>query len=115
MSTAASVIYSQGYAIGANPNSTGTTVSIYCRGPGPGAKGCSFRIHASFEEEEDLWKVDSRTPQHTHKPSTTLEDPDWRPRTIDPDLIETMRQIDEKNQLDENLRKVTVSSNFNHS
>ncbi|GAA5953882.1 hypothetical protein JCM3765_000678 [Sporobolomyces pararoseus] len=107
MSTAASLIYSQGYAIGANPNATETTVSIYCRGPGPGAKGCSFRIHASFDAEEDLWKVDSRIAQHTHKPSTTLNDPDWRPRTTDLDIIEAIRQIDEYNQLDENLRKVT--------
>jgi len=109
MSAAAAVIYSQGYTTGANPNGPQTTLKIYCRGPGEDpSKGCSFRIHASLDDKEDLWKIDSRIAKHTHKPATFLNDPEWRPTTIDRDIRETMRQIDENNQLDEDLRKVTV-------
>ncbi|GAA6021800.1 hypothetical protein JCM11491_003880 [Sporobolomyces phaffii] len=105
MSTAVAVIYSQGYTIGAT--STETNLSIYCRGPGPGDTGCSFRLGAVYSARKDLWRVNQRTTPHTHKPSILLDDPDWRPPSNDPDLIEAVRQIDEKSELNEDLRKMT--------
>jgi len=115
MSTAVAVIYSQGYTIGTNSNSDSTAISIYCDGPGPAEKGCDFRVHASLDSGEEQWVIDGCRNDHSHEPSQTLQDVEWRPSTVDPDLIQAMYRIDRKGQLDELLRKIVVSSSCSHS
>ncbi|GAA5900608.1 uncharacterized protein JCM6883_002898 [Sporobolomyces salmoneus] len=105
MSTAAAVIFSSGFTIGTME--TSTTISVYCRGPGLAGQGCSFRIVATLDDDEGKWMIVERTASHSHKPFASLvNDPEWRPNPIDPDLVEVIRQVDEKGTLDDNLRTV---------
>jgi len=108
MSTAAAIIFSQGYSVSTDP--TSDSISVYCEGPGEAGNSCTFRVHASRDSNSEEWLIDETSNKHTHEPSQALKDVDWRPSTQDRDIIEAMWQVDQRGQLDESLRKLVVSS-----
>lgn len=114
MSTAVANIFSQGYEVFTTSNNT--SASLRCLGPGSSDdKGCTHRIHATLDSLAEEWVIDERNKEHTHGPSQSLDDEEWRPFTMDRDTIEAMWQVDRRGQLDESLRKLVVSSSSSRS
>ncbi|GAA5826385.1 hypothetical protein JCM5353_008850 [Sporobolomyces roseus] len=107
LSTAVAVVYSQGYEVVTTSNST--SASVRCQGPDPVEKGCTFRIHATLDSIEEEWSIRECVNEHNHEPSQELKDVEWRPPTMNIDLIEAMYQVDRRGQLDEPFRRIATT------